>query len=158
LKLDSNVARWVIVALRIALAGVLVWAAVPKLLDPATFATDIANYRLVPESWAGPIAVMLPVLELVIGGAILAGLEARGAAIIAAVMLVVFSVAMGQAMARGIDLECGCFGSASESEVGWTSIVRNVLLVALAAVIAYAPDVSWKSLFAKPSAAPDPAR
>lgn len=149
LKLDSNAARWVIVVLRIALAGVLVWAAVPKLLDPTTFATDIANYRLVPESWAGPIAIMLPVLELVIGGALLAGLEARGAAIIAGVMLIVFSVAMGQAMARGIDLECGCFGTTAEAEVGWTSIVRNVLLVALAGMIAYAPDVGWKSLFEK---------
>jgi uncharacterized membrane protein YphA (DoxX/SURF4 family) len=152
LKLDSNAARWVIVVLRFALAAVLLWAAVPKLLDPTTFATDISNYRLVPDSWAGPLAIMLPVLELVIAGALLAGVEARGAALIAGGMLVVFSVAMGQAMARGIDLECGCFGTTTESAVGWDSIARNVFLIALAGMIAYAPDVGWKSLFEKRAA------
>jgi putative oxidoreductase len=149
LKLDTPAGRWIVIAVRFALAAVLLWAAIPKLVDPAAFATDITNYRLVPEGWAGAIALMLPVLELVVAGALVIGLEARGAAVVAALMLAIFSAAMVQAMARGIDLECGCFGETVQATVGWDSIARNAILVALAGLVAYAPDVRWSALRAK---------
>jgi uncharacterized membrane protein YphA (DoxX/SURF4 family) len=136
--------RWVALVERVVLAAVFVWAAVPKLLDPAAFAEAIANYHLVPDALVGAVAVVVPVLELVIAVALVVGLGARGAAIAAAAMLVSFTIGMIQAMARGIDLDCGCFGTATKTEVGWGSIARNVALIGLAVVIAILPDAKWR--------------
>jgi len=142
-KLETPVGRALVVVARLAVAGVFVFAAVPKLVDPAAFASDIGNYRLLPEPLEGPLAVVLPVLELVVAGALAVGIEARGAALLAGVMLVTFTVAMGQAMARGIDLSCGCFGGAEETTVGWGPIARNVAMLAGCAVVLVGPEVTW---------------
>lgn len=148
-KLQTPLGRWVVVIARLLVAGVFVGAAIPKLLDPATFAEDIANYRMVPDAAAGAIAVIVPVLEVVIALALIAGVEARGAALVAGVMLVGFVVAMGQAMARGIDVDCGCFGSAVRTSVGWLPIARNVGLLIACAVVLAAPDLPWTKLLGR---------
>lgn len=136
--------RWLTLAARLAVAAVFVWAAVPKLLDPAAFAEDIGNYRLLPEMLVGPLAAVLPVLELVVAVALVAGVEAKGAALVAGAMLLGFTAAMGQAMARGIDIDCGCFGSASTTEVGWGPILRNSALLVACAWVVIAPEVPWR--------------
>ena len=58
------------------LAAVLIGAGIPKLLDPAEFAEAIGNYQLIPDTWAGPLAVFLPPLELMIAGALIIGIGA----------------------------------------------------------------------------------
>ncbi|MDQ3033938.1 MAG: DoxX family membrane protein, partial [Myxococcota bacterium] len=127
-------ARFVaVVVLRIAIAGVFVAAALPKLMDPASFARDIDNYHLLPDALIGPMAVALPMIELVVAAALLSGVHAAGAALVAMGMLIVFAFGMAQAMSRGIDLDCGCFGSATETRVSGATIARNVVL-ALACV------------------------
>ena len=120
---------------RLALAAVFVWAAVPKLLEPASFAESVSNYHLLPESLVGVAAALVPAMELVIAAALVAGWGARGAGVAAAAMLSVFTVGMIQAMARGIDLECGCFGGAAKMEVGWGTVLRNTALIALAVAV-----------------------
>ena len=87
----------VLLALRVLLAGVFVWAAVPKLRDPGDFAMAIQNYRVVPESVVGHIAIFVPAFELVIALGLLVPSYQRGAALLASAMLLVFAVAMGQA-------------------------------------------------------------
>ncbi|HJL02830.1 MAG TPA: MauE/DoxX family redox-associated membrane protein [Polyangiaceae bacterium LLY-WYZ-15_(1-7)] len=119
----SRVGAWIV-------AAVFLWAAVPKLMDPARFAVDIANYRLVPEAWVGWAALAVPPLELVAALALLTGFARRGAALVAAGMLAFFAVAIGQAVVRGIDIDCGCFGSAAEARATWWSVARNVGLIA----------------------------
>lgn len=145
LKLATPMGRWLTLLARLVVAGVFLWAAVPKLLDPAGFAEDVSNYRLLPGGAVGPVAAVVPVLELVVALALVAGIEAKGAALVAAAMLAVFTAAMGQAMARGIDIDCGCFGSASTTEVGWGPIVRNVGLLLLCGLVLVAPEVRWRS-------------
>ena len=115
---------------RLGLAALLAYAAVSKLLDPAAFAEDIQNYRVLPEAWAGPLALALPVLELVVAAALLSASHGSGASLLAGVLLLTFALAMAQAKVRGIDLECGCFGG--HSRVSWTKVALNVGLAALA--------------------------
>jgi uncharacterized membrane protein YphA (DoxX/SURF4 family) len=135
-----------VIAARLIVAGVFLYAAVPKLADPAAFAEAIDNYHVLPASLVGPFAAILPLLEIVTACALVAGVGARGAAIVAGAMLLAFVVAMAQAMARGIDLECGCFGAETRAEVGWPAIGRNVLLIALCVLVAAAKDVRWREL------------
>lgn len=146
MKLATPTGRFAIVAARLLVAAVFLWAGVPKLLDPATFAEDISNYRLVPDTVAAYAAVIVPVLEIVIALALITGVEAKGSALVAAAMLAGFAVAMLQAIVRDIDLTCGCFGTATESEVGWGSIARNVGLMAACGLVIAGPEVRWRSV------------
>ena len=143
LNLSPRSQRLLVLLARAVVAGVFVWAAVPKLLDPAGFASDVANYHLLPESWAGATATIVPALELVIAVALLTGWGARGAALAALGMLLVFTIAIGQAMARGIDIDCGCFGEESSARADVGSLVRNVLLMAACLVALLGPEVRF---------------
>lgn len=125
---------WVV---RVVLAGVFAWAAVPKLLDPGRFAADIENYRFVPDALAGHLALFVPVFELVIALALLLPAYHRGAALLAALLLFVFGAAMAQARWRGIDLSCGCFGATLEAKVSWVTVARNLALGALALLLLF---------------------
>jgi putative oxidoreductase len=123
------------VAARLVLGVVFVVAGALKLRDPSGFASDISNYQLAP-ALAPLLAAVLPPVEVVIGLALLA-LGApwrRAAALCAAGLIVMFTVAAGSALARGIDVACGCFGSASGS-VGWTTLARDVALLAAALLV-----------------------
>jgi len=142
-------ARWVVLAARLALAAVFAFAAIPKFGDAATFARDIDNYHVLPVEWAATAAVMMPPLELVLALALLLGIHARGAAVISAAMMLVFATAMAQAIARGIDLDCGCFGSALAMHVSGWSILRNVTLAALSLPILLGPELPWSALLPK---------
>lgn len=122
-------------AVRIALAGVFAYAAIPKLIDPAEFALAIQNYRAVPESLVGHIALFVPVFEIVIAIGLLVTPYARGSALLATLMLVVFGTAMAQARWRGIDLSCGCFGAAFEAKVSWLTVARTLGLGVVAALV-----------------------
>lgn len=146
---QSATARWGALVARCVLAAVFLWAAVPKITDPASFAQDVDNYRLLPDAWVGVVAATLPVVELVLAASLLVGWYARGAALVSAALLAVFVLGMGQAMARGIDLNCGCFGTTLEARVGWDSVLRNVGLILLCTWVVWVPwsrlsvDASW---------------
>ncbi len=120
---------------RLVLGGLFVVAGALKLGDPTTFATEIANYRLVP-SLAPWLAVTLPAVELVVGAALIVAPAAwrRGAALAALGLLVMFTVAVGHALHAGINVDCGCFGSHSGSVDGWT-LLRDLGLIAAAALV-----------------------
>jgi hypothetical protein len=123
---------WLQWGIRLGVAGLFVFAAAPKLLDATHFADDVNHYRLLPEALVAPFALGLPVLELVVGVGLLVPAYQRGAALLSALMLGLFAVAMAQSKLRGIDLECGCFGAASEARVSWTKVTLDVLLAMLA--------------------------
>ena len=133
--------------LRVLLAAVFAYAAVPKLLDPGEFALAIQNYKVLPDELAGYAALFVPVLELVIALGLLLPSYQRGAACLATLLLVVFSAAMAQARVRGIDLSCGCFGAVLDAKVSWLTVARTLTLALLSGVV----------LFAGPPRAAEPA-
>lgn len=94
--------------LRLILAGVLVVAAVPKLLAPAEFAQVIDGYGLTPAFINPVLAVALPLAELVL--AVMLVLNSRGAVIGTTLLLAVFSMVLGYGIFIGLDVDCGCFG------------------------------------------------
>lgn len=141
--LASDRGRAALLVFRLVLAGMFLFAAVPKLLDPVTFARDIDNYRLLPDALIGPVALMLPVAEIVIALALVTGLYARGAALAAGAMLLAFAAGMVQAIVRGIDLDCGCFGRFAEAQVSWWTVARNLTLFALSVAVALGPDMPF---------------
>ncbi len=139
--LETDRGRAVLLVFRLALAGIFLFAAFPKLLDPVSFARDIDNYRMLPDAVIGPLSLMLPVAEIVIGLALITGVYARGASITAGLMLVGFAAGMVQAIVRGIDLDCGCFGHFAEAQVSWWTVARNVTLTLMAISVSLGPDM-----------------
>ena len=124
-------------------AGILVYAALGKLEDPALLGQSIDNYRILPPDWSPVMAAVLPTLELTLGAALVAGVLARGASVVACALLVMFAAAMVQALLRNIDLTCGCFGSES-SQVTWWTVARNAVLALIAVMPGIVGITSWR--------------
>jgi putative oxidoreductase len=121
---------------RLGLAGLFLYAGGLKLGDPASFAQDLAHYRLLPEPVAGPLSLGLAVLEMVSGLGLLTRTYMQGSAVLTALMLTLFAAAMAQAKLRGINLDCGCFGAAANVQVSWTKVAINLGLAMLAVWVA----------------------
>jgi uncharacterized membrane protein YphA (DoxX/SURF4 family) len=121
----------VALALRLGLAALFLYAGAVKLADPAGFAVDIANYRVLPAWLVPPLAAMLPGVEIACGACLLWPRARRSAAWLTLALLGAFTLAVGQALARGINLECGCFG-ASRAPVTVATLGRDLALVAAA--------------------------
>lgn len=121
---------------RIVLGVVLIYASYDKILHPADFAKAIGNYNLVPLGLENLMALVMPWMELLVGLGLIAGVMVDGAAVLAALMMVVFIVAISQALARGIDIECGCFKvSSTGGRVGIQRLVEDGLYLVLAIVV-----------------------
>ena len=85
----------VVLLCRLAVGGVFIYASLDKLAHPQAFAEAIHHYRLVPYALLHPSALLLPMVEFVLGAALVLGIARRGASLWAAFLLVVFTIAIG---------------------------------------------------------------
>ena len=113
--------------------GVFIYAGALKVGAPLAFADSVASFRLLPVALINPVALSLPIFEVVVGLSLVVGVRRRACAMMIAVMCGVFAVALIQALARGIEVDCGCFGGGAPSTLKtvW-SLVRDLFLGALA--------------------------
>lgn len=100
--------------LAVIVGGLFIYAGASKISDPMHFARDITNFRIVPWSIAIRMAFYLPWLEIFAGLALIIGFLRQGALVVLTGLTVVFIGATISAQARGISLDCGCFGAASK--------------------------------------------
>ena len=116
---------------RAAVGGVFAYAAVPKLVDPVSFATTIANYQAFPYwSW-NALAAVVPTMELVGALSVLTGWKRQAGAVLLGALTCGFLALIASVIIRGIDVSCGCFGSEASvsSGVGWELFFRDVGLL-----------------------------
>jgi uncharacterized membrane protein YphA (DoxX/SURF4 family) len=148
---------WLATVARLVLGGVFVVAGVLKMPDPVAAVRAVRAYRLLPEPLVAPVAFGLPVLEIAVGLALLLGVFVRTAAIASAVLLVVFLVGVGSAWARGLQIDCGCFGNGGQVAAGQTAypleVLRDGALLLVALALARWP-ASRLSLGGRPVAHP----
>ena len=110
---EALASPWLKVRVQIALGLFFVAAALPKLVDPPSFAHMIYNYRLVPGAFVNLMALVMPWLELLAGLALILGIWTRTSAGLAGALLLVFLVAISLNLARGNAIDCGCFDVSS---------------------------------------------
>lgn len=138
---------WVGTGCRLVLGGVLAVAGAAKVADPAASVRAVAAYQILPPSAAEIVGYGLPFLELALAGLLLVGYATRLAAIAAAGLLVVFLAGVGSAWARGLAIDCGCFGGGGPVAPGATryveEIARDVVLLGLAVWLVVRPRTRW---------------
>ena len=117
---------------QIATGVLFAFAGLAKVGDPASFAAQVHNFRLVPVALENLVAMTLPWVEIVTALALVLGLRARAAAWLATASMAAFTVAVVLALVRGLDIECGCFGTADASRVGVMKVLQNVGFLAVA--------------------------
>jgi len=131
-------------AARLFLAAVFVWAGWPKLLDPAGTVRSVRAFRLLPEAVVPAFGHLLPVVELAIAVLLVLGLLTRWAALATAGLMVMFLFGIAMAWARGLAIECGCFGNTGSLVVdpvpGYVrDILRDTAFLAAALFLARWP-------------------
>jgi uncharacterized membrane protein YphA (DoxX/SURF4 family) len=130
-------------AARLLVGGVFVVAGAVKLPDPAAAERAVRAYRLLPEAVVPAAAFGLPVVEIAVGLALLAGVWVRTSALLASLLLAVYVAAIASVWARGLSIDCGCFGSGGQVAAGRTAypaeIARDVGLLVVALALARWP-------------------
>jgi len=129
----------VLLAFRLVLGGLFIYAGIVKVLDPLDFAQDIRNYRLVGHALSFAAALVLPWLEIVAGAFLVAGVWKRGAALVITGLLVFFIVLTAVTMIRGLDVDCGCFGSLSRKS-GWSVVLEDLAMLFMGLCVLFAPQ------------------
>lgn len=109
-------------------------AALAKIVDTASLAREVHNFRIVPFWSEHLVAMTLPWVELLAGLALVLGIRPRAGAWVAGALLAGFTVGVALAMARGLNFECGCFGTAAGTRVGWAKLGENLGMLVLAAL------------------------
>ena len=127
----------IIKAISLGLGLMFLVAAYHKLSEAAQFRVTLLEYQVLPESLVGPAARIVPVIEILLGGAWLAGYYGQGmTAIGSALLLGIYALAIGINIARGrVHFDCGCgFGGKGDNEQYLSAklIVRNLVLIAAA--------------------------
>jgi len=129
--------KWLILAIRLILGVTFIWASLDKIANPGAFALSIYNYRMLPHETINFMAIVMPWLELVTGILIIAGIFMRGSALWIGIMLLVFIVALSSALARGLDIDCGCFSVEGGHGVDTGLLVRDILMFFGALVVMF---------------------
>jgi uncharacterized membrane protein YphA (DoxX/SURF4 family) len=132
--------------MRLGLAAVFLVSGALKVIDPAQTRVAVRAYELLPPGLVGPVATTLPLMELVLGTLLVLGAITRWVALASGLLLVALMAAVAQAWARGLSIDCGCFGGGGAVAEGATRYPQE-----LARDLGMLLAVSW--LVARPRTA-----
>ena len=135
---------WFGLGIRVVLAVVALWAGVAKVTDLEGSVRAVRAFDLLPSGLEDLVGYALPVVELILGLLLLAGLLTRWAAAANGLLMLAFTIGIASAWARGLSIDCGCFGGGGEVDPGETEylldIVRDVALVLASAYLVRWPQ------------------
>jgi uncharacterized membrane protein YphA (DoxX/SURF4 family) len=130
---------------RLGPAALLLWAGLAKAFERQESILAVDAYEVLPESGVRLVAAVLPWIEIAVAALLIAGLFVRFAGLATAALGVLFIAAMSQAKARGLEIDCGCFGGGGPGQgVSWWDIVRDVPIVLFGIYLAVRPRGPWQ--------------
>ncbi|GAX53312.1 MauE/DoxX family redox-associated membrane protein [Streptomyces olivochromogenes] len=135
-------------AARLLLTVVLAYAGLVKIGDLTEAGRTVALYRIVPDDSAQLVGGVLPFVEVALALLLVAGLATRAAAVGAAVLLVAYAAAIASVWARGMSIDCGCFGGGGTLSGGAArgyalDIARDLVLLGAAALLIRNPRTRY---------------
>jgi uncharacterized membrane protein YphA (DoxX/SURF4 family) len=119
---------------RAVLSALFLVAGIAKLADSAGSRAAMSGFGI-PASLAAPFGVALPILELLVAGALIPAATARVGALGALLLLALFVAGIANVMHSGREAECHCFGQLHSTRVGWPTLGRNVVLASVAGFV-----------------------
>ncbi len=139
--------RWIGLVARLVTGGVWLYAGWLKLPHPETSVTSVRAYQLLPAGLAETVGHVLPMLEIVVGACLVAGLLTRFIGGVSALLQVAFLIGIISVWSRGIAIDCGCFGTGGPdpNAVGkypW-EVARDVGLLALSLYLVWRPRAPY---------------
>ncbi|MFL6158357.1 MAG: MauE/DoxX family redox-associated membrane protein [Marmoricola sp.] len=139
--------RWTGLVARLLVGGVWVYAGLLKLPHPESSVSAVRGYQLIPTRYVDTVGHVLPMLEVVVGVCLIAGLLTRVAGGVSALMQLAFVIGIASVWARGIEINCGCFGDGganpnASSSYPW-EIARDVGLMALSVFLVLRPRTPY---------------
>jgi len=111
---------------RIGLAAVWLVSGGLKALDPDQTYVAVRSYEVLPAAGIEVVAAVLPWLEITLGLMLVVGFGTRAVAAISAALLLVFVAGVAQAWARGLSIDCGCFGGGGPVDPGETAYIPEL--------------------------------
>ncbi len=151
----SLLTRFFSFALRLFIGGLFVYAGVIKIFNPTQFAGDVANYRLLPQVLVNFVAITLPWVETLAGILMVMGICLPGSTLVITGLMGIFLIAIGQALARGLDIRCGCFGTIEAGRIDALTLARDVALFIAAAWLYWRASAAKSSRGRKKNASAD---
>ena len=138
---------WAGLVARLVTGGVWIYAGALKLPDPDASVAAVRAYELLPGDSAVTVGYLLPILEVVVGAMLVLGVLVRGAAVVSALLFLAFIVGIISVWARGIEIDCGCFGGGgydpdATSKYPW-EIARDTGLLALSVFLVWLSRSRW---------------
>ncbi len=127
--------KYLLVSIRIFLGLVFIFAAVTKITEAETFARAIANYKLLPNFLINFLAIILPWVELCAGILLVFGIVVKENSTILSGLLFIFIIAILISLLRGLNIDCGCFGTVGGTKVGIQKILENIGLLILGLIL-----------------------
>jgi len=138
-----RVQPWLATVARLGLGGFVLAAGLAKVGDLPASVRAVRAYELLPESLAVLVGNTLPLVEIILGVLLILGLFTRWAAAAAGLLLVVFVLGIASAWARGLSIDCGCFGGGGAIDPEDTryleEILRDLALLAVAVFLVRRP-------------------
>lgn len=123
----SSYGKWFGLLSRLILGGVLFAAGYLKVFTPAKSQMAVRAYELLPISIANFFGIALPWLEVGVGILLILGIAVRLSAIVGGLLMVMFIAAISQAWARGLSIDCGCFGGGGTVDPSQTKYFSEIL-------------------------------
>jgi uncharacterized membrane protein YphA (DoxX/SURF4 family) len=128
---------WIGLVFRLVLGGVLLAAGLLKYqhLDKSQMA--VRAYELLPIALANFLGIVLPFLEIAVGILLIIGAAVRVSALISGLLMLAFSIGIAQAWARGLSIDCGCFGGGGQVAPGTANYLPELVRDAGLALMAF---------------------
>jgi uncharacterized membrane protein YphA (DoxX/SURF4 family) len=126
-KILSN--KYFLLLLRLLLALIFIFAAIEKIAVPGNFSVSISNYKLLPAEFINVPAIIIPWIELMSSLLLLLGISVKENSAIITFLLIVFTTAIIISLFRGLNIDCGCFGTAYGSRIGLLKVSENIFQI-----------------------------
>ena len=117
--------KYLLLFIRLFFGFIFIFAAIAKVADPLGFSQSIYNYKLMPDFIINLLAIAFPWIELVAGILLVFGISVKENSAILSGLLLVFIIAIAISLARGLNIDCGCFGTAGGTKVGIQKLLEN---------------------------------
>jgi uncharacterized membrane protein YphA (DoxX/SURF4 family) len=136
------------VLLRLIVGGIFLVSGLAKIADPVRFLLTLREFRLFPRVLESFLAVYLPWLEFLLGLCVVLGILHRTSALLIAGLNGFFIVAIGLLIARGIEVDCGCFGLLADvlhlpDRADWKAIVRDLVFMVMCVYLFRSETDAW---------------